>query len=636
MSSKVTAIVKPELLVWARQSAGLSLEEAARKGQLSFDRLNACERGESKLTIAQLRKLAQVYKRPLAVFYLSRPPTFDALRDQSSPHDRARHGSRPHSNELTVEEFCSYVAPEVWDQETLLTWPPDVFAVVASLLLKSGAYCHAVSGWKRRPSLKDWVKEIKAIGAGWAARPDQPPAKLLQWHRTLIAKHNRKVAVSQVRTHPALSDALLQMSAVADESCAGVGLATLPTGKSNALLGEASQRLYISTKTTGASTLCKRVAQSVVRVLPKLHTPQSGVTIRSLTHNLALCPAGDVKPKWSERIIAEHGRSDCLNLLLVPWPRTVNPRHFRSVKPKKADLRDMPEGFGFFEYMPPHSTDDLRVRLRTLLRNTMQVVAKIDGVVFPELALTTEQYEAIKADLMRLGIFLICGVRKPGQNYLRFDIPVTVRYRGKAVREQLQHQQKKHHRWRLDKRQIVQYGLGSCLNVGWKWWENTAVAEREIHFVALEDWLTICALICEDLARQDPVAEVVRAVGPNLVIALLMDGPQLTSRWSARYATVLADDPGSSVLTLTSIGMCELSRPPSIREASRVVALWKDAETGEAVPIELPDKADGVVLSLSSVFRNEWTADGRDDGNATGYPTLSGIHYVSSDKQGSH
>ncbi|HEX5887886.1 MAG TPA: hypothetical protein VFY61_04250, partial [Pyrinomonadaceae bacterium] len=135
--------------------------------------------------------------------------------------------------------------------------------------------------------------------------------------------------------------------------------------------------------------------------------------------------------------------------------------------------------------------------------------------------------------------------------------------------------------------------------------------------------------ICEDLARQDPIAELVRAVGPNLVIALLMDGPQLPSRWPARYATVLADDPGSSVLTLTSIGMAELSRPPSVATGSRAIALWKDAKTGQAITIDLPKDKQGAVLSLSRVFVKEYAADGRDDGGATGYPTLTGVHYVS-------
>jgi hypothetical protein len=295
------------------------------------------------------------------------------------------------------------------------------------------------------------------------------------------------------------------------------------------------------------------------------------------------------------------------------------------VNPKKAELRDMAEHFGFFEYKPP--TDDSARRLKALLKEARRVVTKIDGVVFPESALTKDQHRNISAELMKQGIFLICGVRETGKNYLQFDIPVDLPFVTNRV---MGHEQSKHHRWRLDKRQIVQYGLGSCLNVDWKWWEHISIKDRKLNFVVLDDWLTVCALICEDLARQDPVAEVVRAVGPNLVIALLMDGPQLASRWPARYATVLADDPGSSVLTLTSVGMSELSRPPSIQTSSRAIALWKDAKTGEAISIELPEKSNGAVLSLSCEFKKEWTADGRDDDFSTGYPTLSGVHFVNS------
>ncbi len=52
-----------------------------------------------------------------------------------------------------------------------------------------------------------------------------------------------------------------------------------------------------------------------------------------------------------------------------------------------------------------------------------------------------------------------------------------------------------------------------------------------------------------------PGATILRAVGPNLVVCLLLDGPQSKERWSTRAAAALADDPGSSVLTLTSLGM---------------------------------------------------------------------------------
>lgn len=542
--------------------------------------------------------------------------------------------------DLTIEQFANYIAPVVWEQDQLLIWPPDVFALAAGLLLKSGAYSHAVSGWQRFPDLKTWVKAIKKIGLDWKNNPAMPPAEVRQWHQMLVQK--KTTPIFEICKDTDLCGSLLQLSAAADEACAGVGCTLLKSGSHNwpTMLKEASKRLLQSTLTLKVSTLCKQVSHSTIRVLPKLHTPQSGLTIRSLTHNLALCPAGDVKGKWAECLSEE--KRHCLNLLLAPWPLKVAPAHFECVPPTRAELRDMADGFGFFEYNPPPESvrsglarlvpdDPLYQRLKQLLENARKIVTKIDGVVFPELALTPRQYERISNALIPEGIFLICGVRdshqpntQAAQNYLRFDIPFPD--------GPLSHRQDKHHRWRLDKRQIVQYGLGSCLDVSSNWWEHISIGTRDLYFVVLDDWLTICPLICEDLARQDPIGELVRAVGPNLVIALLMDGPQLSSRWPARYATVLADDPGSSVLTLTSVGMAELSRPPNVQGNSRAVALWKDAKSGEAVSIDLPPNMEGVILSLSKKLVKEYSADGRDDGGMTGYPTLSGIHFVKSDQ----
>jgi hypothetical protein len=536
--------------------------------------------------------------------------------------------------DLTIEEFCSYVVPGFWDKTELLTWPPDVFALVASLLLKSGAYCHAVSGWTRSldaSNLNEWINKTREIGGNWKLKPDPPPDKVCEWHRTLIAKKGD--AVLAACDDHALCDALLHLCACADEACKNVGFHLSQTSPDK-FLERASERLVVSQQKDGVSTLCSdRIRLSIMRVLPKLHTPQSGITIRSLTHHLALCPAGDVKAKWSECLsVSRH----CLNLLLAPWPLRVTPAHFQSVPPERAVLPDVADFNAFFEFSPQSEPDaDPLKYLVGLLSSAKRVVAGIDGVVFPELALTKDQYSRINAHLMSQNKFLICGVREPPspddgacKNYLQFDIP---RGRGPT----LTHPQSKHHRWRLDKRQIVQYGLGSCLDVEKNWWEHISIGSRDLHFVVLDHWLTVCPLICEDLARQDPVAEIVRAIGPNLVIALLMDGPQLPSRWPARYATVLADDPGSSVLTLTSLGMAELSRPPSMQNRSRAVALWKDAKTGEAVSIRLPRNADGIVLSLSRESGTELAADGRDDGGTTGYPTLSGIHFVSSSEYAS-
>jgi Zn-dependent peptidase ImmA (M78 family) len=70
------------VLRWARESCGLSALAAARKLGLPEDRVQGWEAGTAVPTIAQLRKAAEVYKRSLAVFFLSAPPEgFDTLRD---------------------------------------------------------------------------------------------------------------------------------------------------------------------------------------------------------------------------------------------------------------------------------------------------------------------------------------------------------------------------------------------------------------------------------------------------------------------------------------------------------------------------------------------------------------------------
>lgn len=73
--------VNPEILRWARETAGLGLAAAVGKLQLrsargvdAVDRLAALEAGHQAPTRAMLSKMARVYCRPLVVFYLGRPP----------------------------------------------------------------------------------------------------------------------------------------------------------------------------------------------------------------------------------------------------------------------------------------------------------------------------------------------------------------------------------------------------------------------------------------------------------------------------------------------------------------------------------------------------------------------------------
>ncbi|MXY08908.1 MAG: ImmA/IrrE family metallo-endopeptidase [Rhodothermaceae bacterium] len=73
--------VNPEILVWARKTAGLAPDEAARKIRLrdsrdmtAVDKLIAMERGDKDPTRANLVQMAQQYRRPLLAFYLAQPP----------------------------------------------------------------------------------------------------------------------------------------------------------------------------------------------------------------------------------------------------------------------------------------------------------------------------------------------------------------------------------------------------------------------------------------------------------------------------------------------------------------------------------------------------------------------------------
>jgi Zn-dependent peptidase ImmA (M78 family) len=76
------ALVKPALLVWARNRAKVRAEDAAKTANVDVERLEAWERGDDAPTVSQLRLLAAKYHFPLAVFYLPEPPAdFAPLRD---------------------------------------------------------------------------------------------------------------------------------------------------------------------------------------------------------------------------------------------------------------------------------------------------------------------------------------------------------------------------------------------------------------------------------------------------------------------------------------------------------------------------------------------------------------------------
>jgi hypothetical protein len=462
------------------------------------------------------------------------------------------------------------------------------------------------------------------------SEPPTAPSEVVEWWRTVL--NAGELNIAKIREDDKLCEALLQLCAAADEACKGVGLPPA-TDDFEILAWETLD---------DRGTLCSGIDPTILRVLPKCHTPKVGMTIRSLSHHLSLIPAGDVEPHWyifesqKKRSVSTAART--LNLLLVPQPRLVLPGNFKETS---GPLQNMDKDeFGFFTCDVGERVDISHVA--ELFDRSLGIAQSVDGVILPELSLAESEYQQLKKVIVEeRKAMLVAGVGDAarngnfGQNYVRFDIPIDIAATCEDDRTFVE-PQRKHHRWLLDGVQISQYGLNTNLNARKKWWECIDISKRELAFVSLEPWLTLSVLICEDLARQDPVAEFIRSVGPNLVIALLADGPQLAARWPARYATVLADDPGSSVLTLTSVGMVDLCRGPRRMLEARPVALWKDALGGGPYELNLPADAEALLLCLGVDYKEEWSADGRSNaveesgkrrGTAT-YLTMLCVHPI--------
>ncbi len=118
VKSKNEAIVKPEILKWARENAGFSLEQAAKKIAVKPEKLLASETGKERLTIRQLRSLSNAYKRPLAFFYLPSPPAQEqAVHDfRRLPEETDRLESPDLRLEIRRARYRRQIALELYDE----------------------------------------------------------------------------------------------------------------------------------------------------------------------------------------------------------------------------------------------------------------------------------------------------------------------------------------------------------------------------------------------------------------------------------------------------------------------------------------------------------------------------------------
>lgn len=523
----------------------------------------------------------------------------------------------------SVGDLMAYVFGPSWGRDRrVFDWPPYSFLAAALLLKRSGAYRRVLEEWPPKGNSKAWDKALKSLGHQWrmssdvalrTGRRSKPPARVKVLWR-MIRTHAGTL-IDAIAADEVFSAALVELLAAADESAEALGLAVASAGQRAKYFARQGD-IFLNTK----ASLTPDVAPSLGAVLPKQHTPSTGITLRSMSHHLAFHAGADSRARWWQ---FAHNYGSHFNILLAPWPLRLRPNQFRPAADRRSK---MVEKFRSFDFESQPDITTLTSWLKGLLTKATAECGRVDLVVLPEAALTPREFYAANTIAELHGSLLLSGVMSlregaPAANqvWLKPTVPPHVR--------PFHVVQDKHHRWLLTGKQVEMYGLGGSLDPSFDWWENTAVESRYVNFIEFHRDMTMCCLVCEDLARQEPVAELVRAVGPNLVIALLSDAPQLKARWPGRYATVLADDPGCSVLTLTSLGMAQLSKPPPGKSRSRSIALWKDF-TGDVEEIDLPANSEGAILNLRAAKQTEWTADGRSDRGAASFPRLVGMHYI--------
>ncbi len=135
--------VNPNILKWARDTAGLTEEAAAKKlaikdtkGATAIERLAALENGEATPTRAMLVKMSKQYRRPLLTFYLSKEPR---LGDRGQDYR-----TLPGTREITHEALVDVVIRDIRARQALVRSvlededEAEILPFVGSLTMKQG------------------------------------------------------------------------------------------------------------------------------------------------------------------------------------------------------------------------------------------------------------------------------------------------------------------------------------------------------------------------------------------------------------------------------------------------------------------------------------------------------------------
>jgi Zn-dependent peptidase ImmA (M78 family)/transcriptional regulator with XRE-family HTH domain len=164
--------INPTVLIWARESAGLAVDEAAQQIGLSkitgADKLMQFERGIRLPTRSQLAKIAKVYRRPLLTFYRPSPPKpGDLGHDFRAPRGNVSARTQALLDALlrNIKARQEMVADILLDEDDVLR--PDF---VGSCTLRDGVSAVALrisrdlrldEGFSRTSGVNDLFKQLR-------------------------------------------------------------------------------------------------------------------------------------------------------------------------------------------------------------------------------------------------------------------------------------------------------------------------------------------------------------------------------------------------------------------------------------------------------------------------------------------
>jgi hypothetical protein len=556
------------------------------------------------------------------------------------------------STQIKIEDYIKPLFPHgtrglPGDISEYPVWPLDIFGAAAYALKSFDAYTaildHSTGG--AGIVLKDGLSGITAVAALYRSAPSEPVPRLF-----LEAQWPTFIKGTICPLEPTKTDdwliAAIKLVVFCDLACSGIGFPkkddknwillthryrnhtdiniSLCTSITDDWSERWEQRLeeidFGHSLQTGKPypTGCLLIPPSYLCVLPKSRTPMVGCTLRSLTHNLSLHPgAGQITSYWfALEPESEDQTNETCKVMIIPYPYRISSKSF------KHDHSPINQKFSTFSFSPidsiEHSENEsghIGPLVASLLNEAKAESIDVDFIVFPELALNANKHAEVAKEIKKFSktnnreIVLIAGVEDKVDS-LPLNISHTTLFRNGDI--WLEILQAKHHRWKLDADQIRTYGLSNILDPKKDYWENTKIDDRDISYVVFKKGVSFTTLICEDLARSEPCIDSLQSVGPNLIFSLLMDGPQIKGRWPERNALGFSDDPGSSVLTLTSLGM--VRRSNAFHNGSRnTVALWRDPKWGTR-EIDLPLNSKAMILGLERSTYEETSLDGRGDG----------------------